>query len=80
MLITAVTLTAAGCSLIGPSATPSERFIDFSVAEFGGIDGRQNILYVRAADGIALLISGAPAAGQLSDQAMSRLKALLTSG
>jgi hypothetical protein len=41
-------------------ATPSEPFSDFSVGEFGGIDGRQNILYVRAADGVALLISRAP--------------------
>jgi hypothetical protein len=60
-------------------ATPSEPFSDFSVGEFGGIDGRQNILYVRAADGVALLISRAPAAGRLSDQSLSRLQGLLTS-
>jgi len=59
--------------------TPSEPFSDFSVGEFGGIDGRQNILYVRAADGVALLISRAPAAGRLSDQSLSRLQGLLTS-
>jgi hypothetical protein len=79
VLVAAATLTIAGCSLIGPLATPSEPFSDFSVGEFGGIDGRQNILYVRAADGVALLISRAPAAGQLSDQSLSRLQELLTS-
>jgi hypothetical protein len=79
VLVTATTLTVAGCSLIGPLATPSEPFSDFSVGEFGGIDGRQNILYVRAADGVALLISRAPAAGRLSDQSLSRLQGLLTS-
>ena len=79
VLLAAATLTVAGCSLIGPLATPSEPFTDFSVGEFGGIDGRQNILYVRGADGVALLISHAPAAGQLSDQSLSRLQELLTS-
>ena len=80
MLITAAVLTVTGCSLVGPPlASPSEPFSDFSVGEFGGIDGRQNILYVRATDGVALLISRAPAAGQLSDQSLSRLQELLTS-
>jgi hypothetical protein len=79
VLIAATTLVVAACSLIDPLATPSEPFSDFSVGEFGGIDGRQNILYVRAADGVALLISQAPAGGQLSDQSLSRLQELLTS-
>ena len=79
MLITAAVLTVTGCSLVGPVAAPSEPFGDFSVGEFGGIDGRQNILHVSAADGAALLISRAPAAGQLSDQSLSRLRELLTS-
>jgi hypothetical protein len=79
VLVAATTLTVAACSLIDPLATPSEPFSDFSVGEFGGIDGRQNILYVRAADGVALLISRAPAAGTLSDQSLSRLQELLTS-
>jgi hypothetical protein len=79
VLVAAATLTVAGCSLIGPLAKPSEPFSDFSVGEFGGIDGRQNILYVRAADGVALLISRAPVAGQLTDQSLSRLQELLTS-
>jgi hypothetical protein len=79
VLVAAATLTVAGCSLIGPLATPSEPFSDFSVGEFGGIDGRQNILYVRAADGVALLISRAPAAGKLSDQSLRRIQELLTS-
>jgi hypothetical protein len=79
VLVTAATLTLTACSVDGPWATPSEPFSDFSVGEFGGIDGRQNILYVRAADGVALLISRAPAAGQLSDQSLSRLQELLTS-
>jgi hypothetical protein len=57
---------------------PSEPFGDFSVGEFGGIDGRQNILRVRT-DGVALLISSAPAAGRWSDQKLGRLQALLTS-
>ena len=60
LLMTAAALAVAGCSLIGPSAVPSEPFGDFSVGEFGGIDGRQNVLYVRA-DGVALLISRMPA-------------------
>jgi len=79
MLIAAVLLTVAGCSLIGRAAVPAEPFGDFVVGEFGGIDGRQNILYVRA-DGVALLVSRAPAAGKLSDRTMSRLQTLLTSG
>ena len=78
MLVAAATLTVAGCSLIGPLATPSEPFSDFTVGEFGGIDGRQNILHVRA-DGVALLVSRVPAAGTLSDQKLSRLRILLTS-
>ena len=78
MLIAGVLLSVAGCSLIGRAAVPSEPFGDFVVGEFGGIDGRQNILYVRA-DGVALLVSRAPAAGKLSDRTMSRLQTLLTS-
>jgi hypothetical protein len=77
MLLTAALVTAAGCSLLGPAAAPAEPFGDF-VAEFGGIDGRQNILRVRV-DGVALLISGAPAAGRLNDHDLSRLRTLLTS-
>jgi hypothetical protein len=77
MLVVVAFLAVAGCSVIGQAA-PSEPFGDFSLGEFGGIDGRQNILYVRA-DGVALLVSRMPAAGQLSDQDLSRLKTLLTS-
>ncbi len=77
-LATAAFLGVAGCSLPGPTAAPAEPFGDFVVGEFGGIDGRQNILHVRA-DGVALLISRAPAAGRLSDQKLSRLQTLLTS-
>jgi hypothetical protein len=78
VLATAALLTVAGCSLVGPTAAPVEPFGDFTVGESGGIDGRQNILHVRA-DGVALLISRAPAAGRLSDQQLSRLQTLLTS-
>jgi hypothetical protein len=77
-LIAAAALTVAGCSLSGPLATPSEPFSDFTVGEFGGIDGRQNIVHLRA-DGVALLVSRVPAAGRLSDQKLSRLRILLTS-
>jgi hypothetical protein len=73
MLIAGFLLSVAGCSLIGRAAAPSDPFGDFVVGEFGGIDGRQNILYVRA-DGVALLVSRAPAAGKLSDRTMSRLQ------
>ena len=73
--MTAAALAVAGCSLIGPSAVPSEPFGDFSVGEFGGIDGRQNVLYVRL-DGVALLISRMPAAGRLSEQALQQLQTL----
>jgi hypothetical protein len=59
-------------------AVPSEPFGDFAVGEFGGIDGRQNIVYLRA-DGVALLVSRQPAAGRLSGQTLSRLRTLLTS-
>ena len=76
--MTAAALAVAGCSLIGPSAVPSEPFSDFSVGEFGGIDGHQNVLYVRV-DGVALLISRMPASGRLSEQALQRLQTLLTS-
>jgi hypothetical protein len=78
MLMAAAALTVVGCAPARPLAMPSEPFGDFSVGEFGGIDGRQNILRVRA-DGVALLISRAPAAGRLSDQKLGRLRALLTS-
>jgi hypothetical protein len=78
MLLALAFLSVAGCSLVGPWAAPSEPFGDFSLGEFGGIDGRQNIVYVRA-DGVALLVSPMPAAGKLSDQDLSRLRTLLTS-
>jgi hypothetical protein len=78
MLVAAALLTMTSCSLLSPSAAPSEPFQDFTVGEFGGIDGRQNILYVRT-DGVALLISPTPAAGRLSDHDLSRLQILLTS-
>lgn len=78
VFLAAVFLTISGCSLTGPSASPAEPFGDFSVGEFGGIDGRQNILYV-SAEGSALTISPMPAAGRLSDQDLSRLQRLLTS-
>jgi len=78
VFLAAVFLTVSGCSLTGPSAAPTEPFGDFSVGEFGGIDGRQNVLYV-SADGSALAISPMPAAGRLSDQDLSRLQTLLTS-
>jgi len=74
----AILLVITGCSLTGPVAVPSEPFGDFVVGEFGGIDGRQNILYVRA-DGVALLVSRQPASGRLSDQTLDRLRSLLTS-
>ena len=74
----AAALVVAGCSLTGSLATPSEPFSDFTVGEFGGIDGRQNILHVRA-DGVALLVSRVPAAGRLSDQKLTRLRTVLTS-
>jgi len=70
VLATAALLTVAECSLVGPTAAPVEPFGDFTVGESGGIDGRQNILHVRA-DGVALLISRAPASGRLSDQQLS---------
>jgi hypothetical protein len=73
-----VLLVLTGCSLVGPVAVPSEPFGDFVVGEFGGIDGRQNIVYVRA-DGVALLVSRQPSAGRLSVQTLSRLRTLLTS-
>jgi hypothetical protein len=74
----AVLLVLTGCGLVDHVAVPSEPFGDFAVGEFGGIDGRQNIVYVRA-DGVALLVSRQPAAGRLSGQTLSRLRTLLTS-
>lgn len=74
----AVLLALAGCALVDRVAVPSEPFGDFAVGEFGGIDGRQNIVYVRA-DGVALLVSRKPAAGRLGGQSLSRLRTLLTS-
>jgi hypothetical protein len=56
MVMALAVLGVAGCSLLGPRAAPSEPFGDFSLGEFGGIDGRQNIVYVRA-DGVALRIA-----------------------
>lgn len=74
----AVLLVLTGCALVDHVAVPSEPFGDFAVGEFGGIDGRQNIVYVRA-DGVALLVSRQPASGRLSGQTLSRLRTLLTS-
>jgi hypothetical protein len=74
----AVLLILTGCSLVDRVAVPSEPFGDFAVGEFGGIDGRQNVVYVRA-DGVALLVSRQPSAGRLSGQSLSRLRTLLTS-
>ena len=68
---------AAGCSGNPPPAALVP-FGDFAVGEFGGVDGRQNILRVRK-DGVALLIAGSPAAGRLSDSDLARLRTLLTS-
>ena len=77
ILVVALLLAPAGCSPDPPPA-PAEPFGEFAVGEFGGIDGRQNILRVRP-DGTALLISRQPAAGRLSGEAMGRLRTLLTS-
>ena len=68
---------AAGCSGNPPPAALVP-FGDFAVGEFGGVDGRENILRVRK-DGVALLIAGSPAAGRLSDSDLARLRTLLTS-
>jgi hypothetical protein len=43
MLVAAAFLSASGCSLIDHWAAPSEPFGDFSMGEFGGIDGRQTL-------------------------------------
>jgi hypothetical protein len=40
MLVATALLGLSGCSLLHPSAVPSEPFGDFVVGEFGGIDGR----------------------------------------
>jgi hypothetical protein len=74
----AVLLMITGCSLNGATPVPPEPFSDFVVTESGGIDGRQNIVYV-SADGVALRVSRQPASGRLSDQSLSRLRNLLTS-
>lgn len=74
-------LLGAGCtsrSSPDPSPAPPEPFGEFAVGEFGGVDGRQNILRVRP-DGTALLITREPAAGRLSDADLQRLRTLLTS-
>jgi hypothetical protein len=76
--LVAAAVTVGGCALAAALASPSEPFSNFTVGEFGGIDGRQNILHVRT-DGVALLVSRVPAAGTLSDQKLSRLRILLTS-
>ncbi len=77
ILVVAMLLVAGGCSP-DPPPVPAEPFGEFAVGEFGGVDGRQNILRVRP-DGNALLISRQPAAGRLSGEAMGRLRTLLTS-
>ena len=75
-------LLLGGCAVVAPLAeprlAPPEPFGDFSVGEFGGVDGRQNILRVRA-DGVALSISSRPAAGRIDADTMRRLRELLTS-
>jgi hypothetical protein len=41
--VAAAFLSAAGCSLVDHWAAPSEPFGDFSMGEFGGIDGRKTL-------------------------------------
>ncbi len=71
-----------GCSVLFPTVQPSlpppEPFGEFAVGEFGGVDGRQNILRVQP-DGAAVLISREPAAGRLNGNDLARLRELLTS-
>ena len=83
-----ITAALAGLLLLGscavaaplgePRLAPPEPFGDFAVGKFGGVDGRQDILRVRA-DGVALSIAPRPAAGRLDADTMRRLRELLTS-
>lgn len=67
-----------GCSLLQNDPVPYEPFGPFIVRETGGVDGR-NIPLMVSTDGVALLLGHEPAAGQLSEKRMVRLRELLES-
>jgi hypothetical protein len=77
-------LAATACSRLDltrdppPTPVPKVAFGDFTLEETGGIDGRRNLLLIRA-DGVAISMSWTPSAGQLSSDTMTRLQELLES-
>jgi hypothetical protein len=84
ILLSLGVLAAAACARLDPNRDPAPTpapkvaFSDFSLEETGGIDGRHNVLLVRT-DGVAISMSWKPAAGQLSQDTVTRLRTLLES-
>jgi hypothetical protein len=84
ILLSLGVLATAACARLDPTRNPAPTpaakvaFSDFTLEETGGIDGRHNVLLVRT-DGVAISMSWKPAAGQLSQDTVTRLRTLLES-
>ncbi len=65
----------AGC---GPRPAPNVPFEGVRLSETGGVDGRRNTLEV-GSDGVALLLTAAPAAGRIAPDDLARLRTVLES-
>ena len=61
-----------------PTAVSPVPFSDVTVTESGGVDGRYNVLLIQT-DGVGLVMGRQPAAGQIGEEQLSRLRTLLES-
>jgi hypothetical protein len=77
MIVTVLAWGVGACSRL-PSRPGSTTHQPFTVSEAGGIDGRMNTLLVRP-DGVSVLMSRRPAAGQLQPATLGRVRTLLAS-
>jgi hypothetical protein len=77
VIATVLAWGVAACSIL-PSQPGSTTDQPFTVSEAGGVDGRTNTLLVRP-DGVAVLMSRRPAAGQLQPATLDRVRTLLAS-
>ena len=74
------TAAVVGAAFTGcrTAPAPEAAFTTFVVGEFGGVDGRRNLVEV-APDGVALVTGRTVAAGRLADDLMDRARRLLVS-
>ena len=76
-LVALTILVGAACDVAGGGPEPPTDQ-PFTISESGGIDGRMNTLLVRP-DGVAVLMSRRPAAGQIRPETLDRVRGLLAS-